>query len=69
MLLSQLFLQLFDLGFQLSDLLVFIIDLVIGSIKFSLEFLDELVLRVDLVLETNDLLSQIMNLSGLTFVI
>ena len=69
MLLSQLFLQWFDLGFQLSDLLVFIIDLVIGSIKFSLEFLDELVLRVDLVLETNDLLSQIMNLSGLTFVI
>jgi len=69
MLLSQLFLQLFDLGFQLSDLLVFIIVLVIGSIKFSLEFLDELVLRVDLVLETNDLLSQIMNLSGLTFVI
>ena len=69
MLLSQLFLQLFDLGFQLSNLLIFIIDLVIGSIKFSLQFLDELVLRVDLVLETNDLLSQIMNLSGLTFVI
>ena len=56
-------------AFELSNLLILIIDLVIGSFEFCSQLLNELVLGVDLVFKTNDLLPEIMDLGGLAFIV
>ncbi len=47
MLLPQVILELLDFGLELSNLLVFIVDLVVGRIKLCSQLLDELILVID----------------------
>jgi len=56
----QLFLQGLDLALQARDLLVLVVNLRVGRLELGAEFLNELVLVGDPVLERDDLLSQLM---------
>ena len=61
---SQVIFELLDLGLESGDLLVLVIDLVVGGIEFCSQFLDELILIIDPVLKGNDGLSQSVHLIG-----
>ena len=64
MFLPQVVLELLDFGLELSNLLVFIVDLVVGRIKLCSQLLDELILVIDPVLEGDDGLPQVVDLVG-----